>query len=268
MDVVFLLLHVAAYLALGIGLAVPNRRPVAIGILAVAALTGFVAAGLAQGTRTLTTVHTYAGFEGSAQEVSMVPFATGTFEAPAWHWPIVFGGFGGLWIAVLWVLGRQPLQKPLVLPLAFAWSGILTWLGLQWCAAPALLVQPVGLDRFLWPAGLAAALIAAKTSTSLFRLFLWLSASTLLMRLPAALFSKYASDAQIGTCLDISTIRDIVNPMTQLQFDPPLAPGSAEQQFWLIWLEHVIFFPAVYWMSLFGIAFGLWMFHRHGNDPK
>jgi hypothetical protein len=268
MDVVFLLLHVAAYLALGLGLALPNWRTAAIAVLAVAALAGVVGAGLADGARTLTTIHTYAGFEGSAQEVSMVPFPTGTFTAPAWRWPMVFAGFALLWIAVLWVLGRQPLRQPLVLPLAFAWSGILTWLGLQWCAAPEVIVQPVGLDRFLWPAGLAAALLAARTATSMWRLFLWLSASTLLMRLPAALFSKYASDQHIGTCLDISKIRDIVNPMTQMQFDPPLVPGSNNQQFWLIWLEHVIFFPAVYLMSLFGIAFGAWMFHRHGHDPK
>jgi hypothetical protein len=55
--------------------------------------------------------------------------------------------------------------------------------------------------------------------------------------------------------------------MTQMQFEPRLVAGSSEQQFWLIWLEHVIFFPAVYLMSLFGIAFGLWLYHRHENDP-
>jgi hypothetical protein len=63
-------------------------------------------------------------------------------------------------------------------------------------------------------------------------------------------------------------VRDIVNPMTQLQFDPRLQPGSAEQQFWLIWLEHVIVFPALYLLSLTGIAFGVWMFHRHGPAPR
>lgn len=70
-----------------------------------------------------------------------------------------------------------------------------------------------------------------------------------------------------GTCLDIHTIRDIVNPMTQMQFEPRLAIGSKEQYFWLIWLEHVIFYPAVYVMSLSGIGFGTYMFHKHSNLP-
>ena len=96
-------------------------------------------------------------------------------------------------------------------------------------------------------------------------LFVTLSASTIAARLPAAIFSKYASDHHLGTSLDISTVRDIVNPMTQMQFDPRLDPGSGAQQFWLIWLEHVIFFPGVYVMSLLGIAFGLHMFHRHSS---
>lgn len=264
MDVVFLLLHLAAYLALGFALALPRCRKAASAVLAIAALAGVVHAGLSDGTAALTTVHTYAGFEAAAQEVSMVAFATGEFRAPSWQWPLVFLAFALLWLAVLWLLGQRPLQNPLLLPLAFAWSGTAAWLGLQWHAAPALLVQPIGLDRFLWPAGLATCLIAAFTVTSAARLFLWLSAATLLMRLPAALFSKYASDHQLGTCLDVSKVIDIVNPMTQMQFDPRLVTGSGQQQFWLIWLEHTIFFPAVYLMSLFGIAFGAWMFHRHG----
>jgi hypothetical protein len=72
----------------------------------------------------------------------------------------------------------------------------------------------------------------------------------------------------MGTCLDISSVRDIVNPMTQMQFEPRLQAGSTEQQFWLIWLEHVIFYPAVYVMSLFGIALATYMFHRHGPETE
>ena len=129
-------------------------------------------------------------------------------------------------------------------------------------------MQPVGLDRFLWPAGLAAALLAARRAKSLLQLFVMVGATTLLSRLPAALFSKYASDHQLGTCLDISKVVDIVNPMTQMQFEPRLVAGTGAQQFWLIWLEHVIFFPAVYLMSLLGIAFGAYMFHRHGPETE
>jgi len=80
------------------------------------------------------------------------------------------------------------------------------------------------------------------------------------------LFSEFVSDAHGGTCLDVTSVVHIVNPMTQNQFHPPLVAGSSAQQFWTIWLEHVIFFPAVHLMSLFGIAFAAWMFHRHGAD--
>ncbi len=266
MDVVLTLLHLAALLGLGFALPLPRFRPVAMGLLALAAVVSVAQAGFADGDRTLTTFHTFAGYEGAAHEVSMVAFPTGTFTAPGWHWPMVFLGFAGGWIAILWVLGQAPLRNPLLLPVLYAWSGTAMWLGLQWKAAPEMLVQPVGLDRFLWPAGLAASLIAAWTQTKAMRLFLFLSAGTLLMRLPAALFSKYASDHQLGTCLDVTNVIDIVNPMTQMQFDPRLEAGSSQQQFWMIWLEHVIFFPAVHLLSLFGIAFGAWMFHRHGPE--
>ena len=271
MDVLLALLHVAAYLTLALALAVPPLRRSAALVLGAAALLslghGFAGLGAAaDGTRTLTTVHTYAGFEGSAMEVSMVRFPTGTFTAPAFLWPLPFVGFAGLWIVVLLRLGRRPLESPWFLPLACAWTATAAWLGMQVLAAPDALVQPVGLDRFLWPAGLALALIAARTAPNLFWLFFAVGLGTVAARLPAALFSKVASDRELGTVLDISPVRDIVNPLTQMPFSPRLEVGSTAQQFWLIWLEHVVFFPAVYLLSAFGIAFGAYMFHRHGPE--
>jgi len=263
MDALLLCLHLAAWLALGLGLGLVRCRPLAICLLGAAAVAGFAHFALDAGERTLTTVHTFAGFQGADQEVSMVPFPTGTVTAPAWQWPLAYAGFAIVWMLVLWWLGRRDVRRALGLPLAFAWSATACWLGMQACAAPALLVQPVGLDRFLWPAGLAAALVAAAHARSFASLFVQVGCAVMLGRLPAAVFSKIASDQRIGTVLDISSVRDIVNPMTQMQFDPPLQSGSSQQQFWLIWLEHVIFFPAVYAMSLFGIAFGVWMFRRH-----
>jgi hypothetical protein len=266
MDALLLCLHLAAWLALAFALAHVRARPYAIGLLAVAALAGIAAGCAGDETRTLTTVHTYAGFEGAALEVSMAPFETGTFEAPGWQWPLPFAAFAAAWIVALWLLGRKPAKNALVLPMLFAWSAAATWLAMQWRAAPAALVQPVGLDRFLWPAGLATALIAAQTARRFVVLLLQVGGAIVLARLPVALFSKYASDAHLGTVLDISSVRDIVNPMTQAQFNPRLAAGSPTQQFFLIWLEHVIFFPAAYLLSLFGIAFGAWMFHRHPDS--
>lgn len=268
MDVLLLLLHLAAFVTLALALPLPRVRPVASGTLALAALAGVAAGALAPEPRTLTTVHTYAGFAGSDQEVSMVAFPTGQRTAAGWQWPLPFAGFAALWLLVLRRLGQHPPAHALLLPLLYAWSATAAWLGMQWLAAPALLVQPVGLDRFLWPAGLAAALLVAARATAFLPLFVQVGTAVLAARLPAALFSKLASDRGWGTVLDVSSVRDIVNPMTQMQFDPRLEPGSGAQQFWLIWLEHVIFFPAVYALSLLGIAFGAWMFHRHGPETE
>lgn len=267
METTLVCLHLAAFVGLGFALPLPGlRRPamVLLGLTTLASL-GF---GLLTEATPLNTVHTYAGYEGSALEVSMVAFPTGTFVAPGWQWPLAYAGFAAVWLLVLLGLGQRTPRNALVLPLGYAWTATASWLAMQWFAAPAALVQPVGLDRFLWPAGLAMALLAGRHAKSFVALLLTISAGTLLARLPAALFSKYASDHALGTCLDVHTIQDIVNPMTQATFSPPLEAGSAAQQFWLIWLEHVIFFPAVYFLSFFGIAFGAYMFHKHGDTPR
>ncbi len=262
MDLTIALLHILGWLILAFALVLPKLRRVAISALAaIAGLT--LVLGVGEGTRTLETLHTYAGYEGNAMEVSMVSFPTGTFEAEAGLWAAPYAGFALLWILILWALRRREVTNPWGLPLLMAWTSFAAWLGMQYLAAPGVLVQPVGLDRFLWPAGLALALVAAQHAKSLPMLFVMVSSGILLGRLPVALFSKYASDQRLGTCLDVHLVRDIVNPMTQQPFVPRLAVDSGDQQFWLIWLEHVIFFPGVYAMSLFGIAFGSYMFHRH-----
>lgn len=254
--------HLLAYLLLALSLAFPALRRLTMLALGAAAIAGVACGCSESGERSLTTIHTYAGFESNNLEVSMVRFPTGTVQAKCWQWPLPFAGFAMLWILLLAAMERRQLGNPLLFPLALAWTATATWLGMQMLAAPAEVVQPFGLDRFLWPAGLATALLAARSAKSMLLLFVWISAGTLGARLPAALFSKVASDLQLGGCLDVSSVRDIVNPMTQMQFEPRLEPGSGQQQFWLIWLEHVIFFPGVYVMSLLGIAFGLHMFHR------
>jgi hypothetical protein len=268
MDALLTVLHLVAWIALGLAVAVPAVRRAAVGALLLAAIAGVVAGLLSPEPRRLETLHTYAGFEGMAFEVSMVSFPTGSFEAPGWQWPLPFAAFAVVWCAVLLALRRRLPANPLLLPLLLAWSATATWLAMQWLAAPSATVQPVGLDRFLWPAGLAAALLAARAATTFVQLFVLVAAATMLARLPAALFSKYASDARLGTVLDVHTIRDIVNPMTQMQFEPRLALDSGQQQFWLIWLQHVIVFPAIHLLSLLGIAFGAWMVHRHPDSAR
>lgn len=265
MDLTIALLHILAWLVLAFALILPKIRRIAISVLTVVAgLT--LMHGMGDEERTLETVHTYAGYQGSEMEVSMVSFPTGTITADGGQWAMPYAGFAMLWILILWAIRKREVKNPWGLPLLLAWTSFLTWLGLQHYAAPAIVVQPVGLDRFLWPAGLALCLVAARHAKSMVMLFVMVSSGILLGRLPVALFSKYASDNELGTVLDIHLVRDIVNPMTQQPFDPRLEIGSGQQQFWLIWLEHVIFFPGVYAMSLLGIAFGAYMFHRHGSS--
>ncbi|MBL9078601.1 MAG: hypothetical protein JNL08_13910 [Planctomycetes bacterium] len=268
MEVLLACLQLAAYVALGLALPLPRLRRPAQVLLLLAAATGVALGVTGPAERTLTTVHTYAGFEPAAFEVSMVAFPTGAVTAPGWQWPLPFAGFALLWCAVLQTLGTRPPRSPLVVAMCFAWSATAAWLGMQALAAPSALVQPVGIDRFLYPAGLALAIGAARQASGLLPLFVTLSAGTIGARLPAALFSKYASDHRLGTSLDVTDVIDIVNPMTQMQFDPRLAPGSGAQQFWLIWLEHVLVFPTLYLLSLAGVAFGVHMFHRHGPSTE
>ncbi|MBL8722561.1 MAG: hypothetical protein JNK49_00865 [Planctomycetes bacterium] len=254
------------YLTLGLALAVPRLRRVAVYVAVLAALCSLVVGSLDPETRTLTTVHTYAGFEGADQEVSMVSFPTGQASAAGWLWPLPFAGFALLWILLLVRAGATPLRQPWLWPLLLAWTATAQWLAMQWLAAPAPVVQPLGIDRFLFPAGVALALGAAHTAPTLLSVLFRISAGTVAARLPAALWSKFASDQHLGTSLDISAVRDIVNPMTGLQFEPRLVPGSGQQQFWLIWLEHVVMFPALYLLSLTGIAFAAYMIRRHGAN--
>ena len=266
MDLLLAFSHVLSFLLVALALPLPSRplRQLASANLLVGAAIGLYAGFADEGMRELITTHSYAGYEGKSVEISMVAFPTGTRQAEAWLWPLPFAGFALLWSAVLVALGRRRAENPWLLPLLLAWTALATWLAMQMLAAPAAVVQPAGLDRFLWPAGLALALLAARRAKGLLRLFVMVGGGIMLARLPVALFSYYASEAQLGTSLDVHLVRDIVNPMSRTQFDPRLTPGSGEQYFWLIWLEHVIFFPAIYFMSLFGVAFGVHLFHKHG----
>jgi hypothetical protein len=265
MEVLLALLHLAAFVTLGIAIPVPAVRRPAIAALALAAVASVTFGVVESGERTLETVHSYAGFAGHDLEVSMVPFPTGTVTAAGWLWPVPFAAFAMLWIAVLAFRGREPLRFPIWTALVFAWTATGCWLAMQMLAAPSAIVQPVGLDRVLFPAGLAAAIGAGRTRERLLPMLLVVSSAVMAARVPVALFSNYATDFQLGTVLDTSRIRDIVNPMTQMQFDPRLVPGSGEHKFVLIWLEHLIVFPALYLMSLSGVGFCVLMFHQHGG---
>jgi hypothetical protein len=268
MDLLLALLHASAYVSLGLAVPLPKLRRVAIAALAAAAAASLLHGVFGPAERELTTTHTYPGFDGSAIEVSAVAFPTGTVRAAGWQWPLPFAAFAAAWIAVLWRLRAAAPGNGYMLPMLFAWSGLAAWLGMQALAAPAAVVQPFGIDRFLYPAGLALALLLARSAGGIRHLVAGISIGTVAARLPAALFSKVASDRELGTGLDVSRVIDIVNPLNHMQFEPRLEPGSPAQQFWLIWAEHVFAYPAFYMLSLVGIGFCAHMFHRHGNAPE
>jgi hypothetical protein len=266
MDVATAVLQGLGYLFAAAALCYAPLGRLAAIVLMLGAILGAVIAGFGPGERDLLTTHTFVAYRGQELDPTAVHFPTGTKTAPGWQWPLPYAGFALIWSVIL--LRRRSQnpedENPYVLPLALGWTAMAAWLGMQFLAAPEDVVQPYALERFLWPAGLALALRSATTVRSLLVLLMLLAVGATALRLPAALFSKYA---QLGTSLDVHTITDIVHPIQRAQFEPPLEPGSAAQQFWLIWAEHVIVFPSLHLMSYFGFAFAIWLMQRQHGKP-
>jgi hypothetical protein len=264
MDLLAAFLIAASYVGIAVALVRPRAAGAAAAILLLSAAVALAMGLLGPSARELVCRHTFVAYEGNALEPGPVHFATGTVRAPGWQWPLPWLLFAGSWAWLLWRRrARPPSGSPFVLPLALAWTATATWLALQWTAAPGPVVQPFGLDRCLWPAGLALALLLASSGQRLVPAVLSLSLGIVAARLPAALFSKYASDQRLGTGLDVSSIVAIVHPLTRTQFDPPLVAGSSAQQFWLIWAEHVFVFPAFHLLSLSGVLLLALMVRKH-----
>lgn len=264
MDLTLAFLQCASFVAAAVALAFCRWTSQASILIGLTALIGLGMGFAEPGPRTLESVHTFAGYFGIDIEPSAVHFPTGSTTKPGWLWPLPFAAFAA--VALIALRRVRPDTTPsdgLLLPLAFAWICSAVWVGMQLLAAPAALVQPYGADRFLWPAGLLLTMTLARSSTSFGRLFLLLCLGIVLQRLPIALFSKLASDLGLGTSLDVHTIVDAIHPLTKLQFTPRLTPGCADQQFWMIWAEHVFAYPAFYLLSFTGIAFAAYMIQKH-----
>jgi len=265
MEVTAAILQGASFLLLAIALPHPRwRRPTAI-LLGLTAGFCLLMAAFGPAERQLVTTHTFVAYQGIDLEPSPVHFPTGKVTAAGWLWPLPFVAF-----ALLGLLGMRRLQRglpgnPWVLPALFAWSATAAWIGMQLLAAPSAVVQPWGLLRFLWPASLLLTFELARTNTRFLLLLAQLSIGIVVLRVPVALFSKYVSDRELGTGLDVSKVTEIVHPFTRLQFDPPLQPGSTQQQFWLIWGEHVFAYPAFHLLSMAGIAFAVFMMRKHDS---
>jgi hypothetical protein len=162
MDIALAILISATWILGPMAIAIPKLRSTASLVLLLAAVLALVSAVLAPGERSLDVVHTFAGFKGHDLEPSAVDFVVDQRQAPGLHWAVIFTVYALPWALGLFVLRRRPPPaNAFLLPLLAAWSGIACWLLLQVAAAPAAVVQPFGLERILFPAGLALCILVA-----------------------------------------------------------------------------------------------------------
>jgi len=257
----FLLVTVQVLGSLGICLAIawPRARPaVAIGLAALG-LAALIAALSSEDERSLTVTASFPAYDNLY--IVATPFPVDEVTAPGHIWGLLTAAFAGLWALWAWARRGRPTPGPFTLPLIMAWTSTALWLALEKSAAPAVLVQPAGLDRFLWPATLVAGLILADRCERVVHLILYLSLFIALGRLPIAVLSVLASNNHWGTTLDISSITLFANPMVQQPIE--VATGSTDQHLWLIWLQHLVMMPGFYMMSIGGIAFATFLYLKH-----
>ena len=268
-DFLLAAVHVLALAAIATGLVVPTwRGRIAAGV-AVVAVAALVAALAGPESRTLEVVHRYAGYD--QLDYGLQSQVVDSVQADGLWWGLVVAVFLGLWALVLRATAVAPGQvvplghrmHPFFAPLLLAWSGCAAVLLLEKTAAPAGLVDPIPLERALLPAAIAACALLARQLKSFFVVFLWLALFVTAARLPIAAFGTWATYEGFGTSLDAHTIETIANPFGDPPFPMELEPGSREQLTWLVWAPQLLILPALYMLSLAGIAFAVVMFVTH-----
>ncbi|MHC4079312.1 MAG: hypothetical protein ACYTGW_19430 [Planctomycetota bacterium] len=262
MSVLLGCLQVGAFLAIALACLRPGaRRPVAalLLVLAVAALSHAILAGDAPRTLTITsTTQAYKELDVVRKE-----FVLDEVTAPAWRWGLLCAMFALGWAAWAWRyrdagVAARP-SHAFGAPLALAWTGLALILLLQKAAAPEGLLVPfdLGPDRVLVPATLAAALLLALAAPRILHMVLYLSLYIGVTRVALGIFATLATQQQWGTHLDVHSIDFIATPIRAVPLE--LLPGSTPQLSWLVWVPHMLIFPAIYMMSLGGIGFGVMM---------
>jgi len=256
MTVLLACLQIAAFLAIAVACLVPRaRRLVAILflVLGAAALTQAARAGDAQ--RTLAISTTFPAYKGL--NVARKDFQVDHAAGAAWEWGLLCGVFVLAWAGWAWRYRNAPPSRAAGAPLALAWSGCGLILLLEKAAAPAALVAPFdwGPDRALIPATLAAALLLARQKPRVLDMVLSLTLFVAATRAALGLFATFATLGGWGTHLDIRSIDFIAIGTEPVE----LAPGSLRQWWWLLGVPHLVVFPAIYMMSMGGIAFGVMM---------
>lgn len=270
-DALLVLLQLGLFGLASAALVRPSlRRKTAFALLggAAAALIGGL---LTEGPRTLDLVHHYSAYDGN--RIIWKPFPVETVESAPLLWGLVTLGFALPW--AFWFLAtsnRSDEQQPdsplaaIGTPLLLAWSGLALILGWQVTAAPEALVEPVGFDRVLLPASIAAAIRLSYALRKVLPTILWLSLFVTTSRGPLAVFGVLATQNAWGTSMDVRNVDKIASPIDQKAMR--LAEGTWEQLAWVVAGPHLFVFPALYMLSLVGISFGITMWITHPPGPR
>lgn len=269
LDILALLAHLAAALGLAAGLVHPGwRRRIAALVLAAGALAAVIAV-LGPSPRQLDVEHRFAAFEGP--EIRSTAFVTEQVTAQGFVWGVVVLLFCGLW--ALWLRRTASDSAPIGDrvhpfwgPMALAWSLLTVQIALEKSAAPAGLVGPLGVDRAVLPAALAASVLLAYAHRRVVLVLAWLAVFVTFVRTPIVVFATLATQNDWGTSFDVREITRFANPLAQAPLS--VVSGSPEQLGWLIWGPHLIVMPAIYMLSLGGIGFAVTMFVTHPKSSE
>jgi hypothetical protein len=261
MSVALSILHTLALAATALALGHDPFRRHAVRFLAVLGATALVAAALALGSeRSLLVTHPFPAFEG--QSIRTKAFPIESVAAPGQWYGLCAAAFCFGWAAWLGRLVRTRRDvDPFWAPLVLGWSSTALVLALEKAAAPEGLVAPLAFDRGLLPASSCAAVLLAIRCRSVFLTLSWLSLFVSLSRLPIAVFGTLATRHGWGTSLDVHSMRVFANPF--MQWPVEVQPASFEQLGWLVWAPQLLILPAIYMLSVGGVAFAVSMFVLH-----
>lgn len=249
------LLQITAFVAVAAATVWPRLRSRAAILLFGLAAAAISLALLEPGPRSLTITHQFPAYV----ELAVLPkdFVVETLQGiPASRWGLLLAGFCGAW--GIWLLvqrGGQP-ARAFGAPLLLAWSGCALQLLLEKAAGPSELFLPFDLapDRALFPATLAGALLLAQPSRKILPMVVYVALFIAVTRLPLAVFGTLATQGAWGTHLDVHDATYFVPPGGG-GIGLEVQSGDSQQLFWMAWAPHLIVFPAVYMMSVGGVAF-------------
>lgn len=258
MESLLLPAELLLFLAVALGLGRPAlRRP--LGLLACLSALALLGWGFAaEGVRELeirTSVVAYVG-----NDIRPKDFTIETVQAAAGCWQLLGALWAGAWGAILLVLRTRPVH-PFWLPLLFGLSTVALTLLWEKAAAPEALVRPAGIERgLLLASALAAVQLALRCRKALLAMA-WLSLFVTGSRLPVAITSSWLTQEGWGTSLDVHSITAFANPLLLMPVE--VEQGSTQQAAYLIWGPQLLVMPALYMLSLGGLAFALVMYLRH-----